>query len=212
MRSILQDRFLTSIGWGSGGSTLLLGLVVIFGWYTGNSTLTKVNPAFVQMQFNTAFGFVLCGAGLLCFCSSKDRWAAVLGSLAALIGFLTLVEYIGAIDLGIDEIFIKHPHDPLTSHPGRMAPNTALCFFLSGAALLLGRFRSEHLPIGSLPALLSGLAFGLGTVAFYGYLTNVETAYGWGKLTRMAVHTAGGFYKGLSVSSPQRREGDLFLG
>ena len=48
-----------------GSGTLLLGLVVIVGWYTGNRTLIQVLPQFVPMQYNTALGFVLSGAALL---------------------------------------------------------------------------------------------------------------------------------------------------
>ncbi len=47
------------------GGTLLLGVVVIFGWHAGNRTLVQVLPQFVPMQYNTALGFVLCGLGLL---------------------------------------------------------------------------------------------------------------------------------------------------
>ena len=50
----------------AGLATLLLGLLVIFGWHTGNRTLIQVFPSFVPMQYNTALGFVLCGAGLVC--------------------------------------------------------------------------------------------------------------------------------------------------
>ena len=38
-----------------------------------------------------------------------------------------------------------------------------------------------------------GASAALGTVVFFGYLSGIETAYGWGHLTRMAVHTAAGF-------------------
>ena len=42
-------------------------------------------------------------------------------------------------------------------------------------------------------AILASLAFGLSAVALAGYFTQLETAYGWGNLTRMAVHTSVGF-------------------
>jgi signal transduction histidine kinase/DNA-binding response OmpR family regulator len=41
--------------------------------------------------------------------------------------------------------------------------------------------------------ILGSLALGLSVVALSGYLTRLETAYGWGNLTRMAVHTSIGF-------------------
>ncbi len=176
-----------------GGATLLLGLVVIVGWYTGNRTLIQVLPQFVPMQYNTALGFVLSGAALLLLIVEHRRAAVVVGALAALIGALTLVEYVAQIDLHIDEFFMKHDITTATSHPGRMAPNTAMCFLLVGLAVAWSpqcwTSRSRSL----LRVVLVSLAFGLSTVALSGYLTHLETAYGWGNLTRMAIHTAVGF-------------------
>jgi len=87
---------------GFGGATLLLGLVVIVGWYTGSRTLIQVLPQFVPMQYNTALGFVLSGAALLLLIRERGRGAVALGALAALIGALTLVEYVAQVDLRED--------------------------------------------------------------------------------------------------------------
>ena len=70
------------IACGLGALTALLGVVVIFGWYTGNVTLIQVLPAFVAMQFNTALGFVASGAALLALIAGNDRWARVAGATA----------------------------------------------------------------------------------------------------------------------------------
>jgi len=178
---------------GTGLATLLLGLVVIVGWYTHNRTLIQVLPEFVPMQYNTALGFILCGAGLMLLVVGRPGAAAVAGYLAAIVGGLTLVEYIGHVDLGIDELFMKHDITVATSHPGRMAPNTAICFTLVGLGIAV-RPRSWSPSTRSLVTVILGsLAFGLSMVAFSGYLTRLETAYGWGNLTRMAVHTSVGF-------------------
>ncbi|MBC8548628.1 MAG: hypothetical protein H8D23_03160, partial [Candidatus Brocadiales bacterium] len=42
-------------------------------------------------------------------------------------------------------------------------------------------------------SVLASLVFGLSIVALSGYMTHLESAYGWGRLTRMAVHTSAGF-------------------
>ena len=63
------------------GGTLLLGIVVVFGWHAGNRTLVQILPQFVPMQYNTALGFVFCGAGLLALVLGRARAAAVLGGL-----------------------------------------------------------------------------------------------------------------------------------
>ena len=115
------DKLLQVIAHLAGGLTLLLGLVVIFGWYTGNETLVQVLPEFVPMQYNTALGFVFCGAGLLLRIYGKNLPAMIAGAVCALIGILTLVEYSAGISLGIDELFMEHSITVATSNPGRMA-------------------------------------------------------------------------------------------
>jgi len=184
---------LRTAGLTCGTGTLLLGLVVIVGWYIGSRTLIQVLPQFVPMQYNTALGFVLSGAALLLLIRGRERGAIALGALAALIGALTLAEYAAQVDLRIDELLMKHDITTETSHPGRMAPNTAMCFLLVGLAVAWSPRRWSLRSRSLLRVGLVSLAFALSTVALSGYLTNLETAYGWGSLTRMAIHTAVGF-------------------
>ena len=174
-------------------AALTLGLAVIFGWHTGNRTLVQILPQFVPMQYNTALGFIACGGALLGLALGRERLAGVAGWLAVLVGSLTLFEYIGGIDLGVDEFFMKHDVTTKTSAPGRMAPNTAICFTLVGlsAALSPASWSSEARSV--FRVILGSLAMGLSTVALSGYLAELETAYGWGNLTRMALHTSVGF-------------------
>jgi signal transduction histidine kinase/CheY-like chemotaxis protein len=178
-----------------GWLAILLGAVVLYGWYTHNPDLIQVNPAFVPMQYNTALGFLLAAAGLLTVVVNKNllnkKLSLLFGLCTLVIGFLTLVEYIFGVDLKIDQLFMQHYIDLNTSQPGRMAPNTALCFSLSGLAILFSvkKFKYREAVVGSLGMLVTGL----GIVAFTGYLTGLETAYGWGNLTKMAIHTAWGF-------------------
>ncbi|HCK33288.1 MAG TPA: hypothetical protein DHW10_07080, partial [Rhodospirillaceae bacterium] len=44
--------------------TVFLGGLVIFGWYTGNTTLIQIMPFFAPMQFNTALCFIASGFAL----------------------------------------------------------------------------------------------------------------------------------------------------
>jgi len=177
----------------AGGFTTLLGVIVIVGWQTNNVTLVQVLPTFVPMQYNTALGFVLCGLGLLFTVYERPRFAVPVGVLAATIGVTTLLQYIFGFNFGIDQLFHDHDITVKTSHPGRMAPNTAVCFSLVGLAIVARalfrrpRFRSL------MAVLLSSLALAFGTVALAGYLGGLETAYGWGWLTRRAIHTSVGF-------------------
>jgi PAS domain S-box-containing protein len=173
--------------------SLALGTLVLLGWYLHEPALIQINPAFVPMQYNTALGFALGGLALLGLAWSWPRPAAVTGFAVLLVGVLTLIEYIFGLDLHIDQLFMRHYIDVETSHPGRMAPNTALCFSLTGLASLITALRDQHPHTPAWTAALGAIIIGLGTVALAGYIIGVESAYGWGHLTRMAIHTAAGF-------------------
>jgi PAS domain S-box-containing protein len=129
----------------------------------------------------------------LLLASGRERIAAAFGLAVLLIGGITLIEYIGGVNLYIDQLFMEHYVTVQTSHPGRMAPNTAFCFSLTGFAALLQILRPEKKDIPGVTGVVGALILGLAVVALTGYLLGLEAAYGWGKLTRMAIHTAGGF-------------------
>ena len=170
--------------------TFALGALVLVGWYTHNVNLIQIAPAFVPMQYNTALGFALSGLALLAMCQQKRYLQQSLGLMVLFIGFFTLIEYLFSINLGIDQAMMEHYIEVNTSQPGRMAPNTALCFTLTGFILLFARRDKQYVALmGTLGTVISSL----GVVAFGGYLIGIETAYGWGALTKMAVHTAIGF-------------------
>lgn len=161
------------------------------GWYLDIPTIIQIETRFVPMQFNTALGFVLMGLAILAI-RPQPKITFYLGIIIIFFGFLTLLQYIFQLNLGIDQLFFKHYITVETSHPGRMAPNTALNFTLSGIALLFiaqSKRRNQLL----FASFLGALTMGLGTVALLGYASHIETAYGWGKLTSMAIHTSSGF-------------------
>jgi signal transduction histidine kinase/CheY-like chemotaxis protein len=193
------DRTASISGWlkgiaiGAGALTTLLGVVVIIGWQTNNVTLVQGLPTFVPMQYNTALGFVMCGLGLLFIAFDRPRLATPVGVLAVVIGFATLLQYIFGVNFGIDQLFHDHDITVKTSHPGRMAPNTAVCFTLVGLAVVARSVVQRRRRRSLVSVLLSSLALAFGTVALAGYLGGLETAYGWGWLTRMAIHTSVGF-------------------
>ncbi len=181
-------------------STALLGIAVLFGWYTHTVFLIQVVPDFVPMQYNTALLFFLCSIGIISQVVGRKQLAQIICGIAGLLGFLTLLQYLFGVSFGIDQLFMDHYVTVETSHPGRMAPNTALGFTLTGLSVLIlnqfNKFKQCNLTVGVLGAIIVSL----GIVAFSGYLSGVTTAYGWGNLTRMAVHTSIGFtLLGLSV-------------
>ncbi len=173
-----------------------LALVVIGGWYLHVRTLISVLPGYVPMQYNTALGFLASGAGLLALAGSRWRAATILGGLTTALGTLTLSQFIGGWDLGIDHLLF----DPWVTSgvyaPGRMAPASASGFMLLGCGLLAlarPRLAGPGLLTG---AILGALVVAIGLLALLGYLLDLPSTYGWGNLTRLALHTAGCFVLG----------------
>lgn len=173
----------------------MLGLAVMLGWLLRSPALVQLHPDFAPMQFNTALAFALAATAGLAGQCHRWRLAAALAAGVLLIGSLTLVEYLVAHDLGIDQLFVTPFTTTRTSHPGRMAPNTALAFVLCGAALVLRVAAQRRGGAGESLAypLLGATTASLGAVALAGYGLGFETAYGWAQYTRMALHTASAF-------------------
>lgn len=179
----------------AGGLCAVLGLLVLVGWHTHIVRLLTIYPGFVAMSYNAALGFLLGGAALLAAALGRSLPARVGAACVAAIGLLTLSEYVFGLNLGIDELLMKAYIRAGILNYARMAVCTALCFALAGTALLLS---AQNSPKGGrwrqgATGLLGALIMGLGIVAFSGYFTGITTAYAWGQLTRMAVHTAVGF-------------------
>ncbi|MCH9614827.1 MAG: Sensor histidine kinase RcsC [Chlamydiia bacterium] len=172
---------------------LLLGLVVVLGWYTKTLEVIQVFNGFVPMQFNTALGFIAIGLSLILYSYGKKGAALVVGCIPFLLGGLTIFEYLFKQDLGIDEFFVRHYITTSSSSPGRMAPFTAIAFMLiSHGILALNCFKSSLNKIW-LSGAFASLAFAIGFVSLLGYLFDIQAAYGWLNLTHMAIHTTIGF-------------------
>ena len=172
----------------------LISLLVIIGWFLSIQVLIQIHPGFAPMQFNTALCFLL-SAGALCGLTFARHRIHIAGSIAATgLAGLTLLEYLLQVNIGIDEMFIKAYTQVKTSHPGRMAPNTAVCFITINLALTL-LLRKPFVPRTTVIAatVLTLFTLALAVVALFGYLSNIESGYGWAQYTRMAVHTAVGF-------------------
>ena len=135
----------------AGELAVALGSVVLFGWYTHSPWLVQVRPTFAPMQYNAALSVLLCGLGLLALSWERVRLEVVCGIVVAAIGLLTLYEYIFGLSLGLDQFFLQPFTTVRTSHPGRMAPQTALSCFLTGTVLVILRLPARHGLIRLLP-------------------------------------------------------------
>ena len=176
--------------------SLLVGLAalgVLIGWTFDLPLLKSVRPDWVTMKANTAFALLLAALalGLQMIPGSRARVPAlVCAVLVAALGAATLFEYVQRVDLGIDQLLFQEPASAVaTSHPGRMAPNTAVCFVALGLALLLLRTKSRGLDLLREALVLVAAFIATTALVSYGYQAPATGALA-ARFTRMAVHTA----------------------
>ncbi len=172
----------------------LVGFLVFVGWMFDIAVLKSVLPELVTMKANTALAFLLAGISLWLLQEEQGerhrrRIALGCASLVALVGLLTLIEYLFGWRDGIDQLLFREPPGAVgTFSPGRMAPTTALNFLLLGAALLLvgvasrrGRWAAQFFAVAAAAASL---------LALIGYAYGSTSFYQIARYTQMALHTS----------------------
>ncbi len=172
---------------GAGAVVGAVGLAVALGWVARSPALVQISPGHAPMQPNAALALVACGSALAVSATrgvGGRRLSSGLAAVVLAVAVATLGEYHWEVDLGIDEALFDAWVTTGTSHPGRMAPNTAIALASIGLALL----GAARLPW--IASILAALASALGASALLGYAAAVEPAYGWGSFTRMPPSTA----------------------
>ena len=175
-------------------ASMAVGGLVLLGWALDIAILKSVSLDWVTMKANTAICFVLAGLSLW-FLREEDVTrqhrlpSQAVAAFVALVGLLTLMEYLFHADFGIDELLFKDsPSAVQTSTPGRMSPAAALNFLLIGLALLGLDWRT---PGGLRPAqTLPVLALAISLVASIGYLYGVKPLSAIAAGTSISLHTA----------------------
>jgi PAS domain S-box-containing protein len=170
---------------------LAIGLTTIVGWKTASPILLRLDSSLPAMQFNTAVGFGLAGAGLLALAARRRRLTFVAALGLAGLGIGTTIEYVARVDLGIDNLFHQHPSDSHVTWAGRMAINTAICFL----CIAFGLERLARQPARTRAAApFSLVALGLTLIGQFSLLVRMTPAYGWSTfgVTVMAPQAAAG--------------------
>lgn len=169
---------------------VIVAIMVELGWWLKVPELVQVFPGQAPMQINTALCFL--GLGIALLFAGFDRWrtAAPIACMVGGFALLTGLQYLFQADFGIDTLLGEPWTVDRTSHPGRMAPSTALCFIFSALALLLipNQFRANH--VRRVIALLCATKVSVAGSALLGYSSGQTFAFWWGQFTAMAVHTA----------------------
>jgi PAS domain S-box-containing protein len=176
---------------GCAAASIGLGGMVLVGWWAHLPRLIQIYPHFVGMRFNTALCFVVAGIALALADRGQTRWAQSLGAFLVVFGGLVFSQDVTGRGLGLDELFIRDYIPMGTAAPGRMAPNTSLCFVAFGVACLAER-TSRRVWTSWVQSLSASVLVALGGLTLFGYLTGVTTFLDWGRFVYMAAHTSVG--------------------
>ena len=146
-------------GW-LGLTAATIGLATLAGWLLGTDPLGPIRVETLPMRANTALCLVATGVSLWSLQVARLRGlAAVSAGVALVVSFLTLCQYIGHVDLHIDEWLVRDGSArALVPSPGRMSPANGSVFFLLAVALLClgGRPGGKRRVVSSLLTILAG--------------------------------------------------------
>lgn len=168
----------------------VLALGLILGWHLRWDGLLQLAPGLVPTQHNTALGLLASAAAQLAYSRGWRRLCAACALFAGTLGIVSLLQYLLAVDFGIDQLLVTAHLTVGSSHPGRMSPYSGLALGLLNAALLLllraGRNRA------TVAALLVSLLLALALAALIGYLVSGHPLLEWHQTTLIAAHSAFG--------------------
>ncbi len=175
----------------------LLGLMAILGWKFDVAWMFQLKDNTAPTQFNAAICFVLISIAAWGHANQtlKVTKSAITFSLITFaIAFFTLIQYLLAVDLSIDRLLHIPQEQTFTSHPGRMAPNTALSFMLASSALfwLTLHPKQSKFSLYMIASLIS-VMLAISAVSVVGYAADIKSSYGWGEFTHMSLQAALGF-------------------
>jgi PAS domain S-box-containing protein len=159
-------------------------------WLSQPVDLAERHPFLFGMKFNAALAFTVIGAALLLATRGFQRLPALMMAPVFVYGVLALSQHLFGIDAGIDTLLHTPFVDIGTSLPGRIAPNTALCFMLMSLAVGL---RAAQGKSSVLQVALGFATFIIAAAALIGYAIALDFAHDWIRFTRMSFQSASCF-------------------
>jgi len=170
---------------------IIMSLLVLLGWQFGIELLKDPFSTTVAMNPVSAIGFILSGISLWLFTDTPYRKIAyILAAVILMVGLLKFGGLAFGLDLPIDTFLFtdKLLEAKAANLPNRMAPNTAFCFVLTGASLLL--FSHETSKKQKPSHYLALVIVLMGLLSLLGYLYRVQSFYGFLTYIPMAASTA----------------------
>ena len=178
----------------AGATLVLLGSLVVLGWFSQISVLVRVLPGYTPMVFATALSFVLAGGALLLSASdSRGYWrsASSAGAALVILSALVLFEHGSGADLGLDWRSLHAWAREISANPGRMSPATGVAFLMAGAALILANGTRHRWLVNAAGILALGVAV-IGALGLAGHLVSAQLLFPQYWFAGVAVHTAVG--------------------
>lgn len=164
------------------------GVISFSGWAFDLPRLADWDNDGIATQPNASLCVTFAGLGLVSLLWRRNRAALLFGSVVALIGGFTLLEWVSGVSFGLDTLFLfdRTWGTGGVVFPGRMGPPGSLSWTLLGAALSLtvGPPRARSF----IPAL--GLTtFGISALSLIGYFYGVDQLFALPYLTVIALQT-----------------------
>lgn len=178
-------------------TTFFIAILVLLGWQLSIPLLKGKFPQLVTMNPVTAVSFILSVISFRLQTSKGAKPFLLWGRFAALIvvviGILKLLTFIPGFHFEVDRLLYsqKLEINYFSNFTNRMAPNTAICFVLTGLSLLLLKLETKTKKV---PAHYFALiVFIIGLFSLLGYLYQVQSFYRIGIHIPMAIHTSFSF-------------------
>lgn len=148
---------------------IFIGLLSVIGWVFDISILKAILPDLIPIKFNTAFCILLLGIVAFSFSKrdvAKNRiYIYIMTALVIAISFLTLLQYMGNYDFGIDQLIFTDTEASYIK-PGRMSFTSSVMLFFTAMSFILHSLRTFNTFAGVLR--VANVFIGL--LALLGYL------------------------------------------
>ncbi len=169
---------------------LSMGVLVVVAWYAGWTRIIQLHPGFPVVAYNTALGFIFLGTGLVLLTLRRASLAAVPAVLAILLGLATFLGFLIPHGADLDEVFFSSAQHASTGLSPQMSVLTAICFVLTGTAILLAGWgeRSKAALIAS--GTITCMALAIACIASFHYASGIDTPYSWGSHLQIPGHAA----------------------
>jgi len=193
----------------------LIGISAVLGWQFEADIFKRINPNLPVIAPNTACSFVFVGLFIFLLSRLKKEkkptrfFVGFFSILIAILGALTLAEYIFRINLGIDRLFFARK---MGESIIRMSPQSAFNFLAVGLALFLCSLdRKKFVLWGQAVILAAGV---VALVSLFGFIYGVTGLYTIAPYKGMAAHTALAFvltFFGILTARPELGVARVFI-